>query len=107
MRTGLELVDRTERLDLRLAGHLAPFFYWDESNLNSVDRMRRSPGQLPAVAAAQRRGGRRGAGGPPARPRRHPRTPPRPAALRRKHELIFSELMSASVSYGYTQNGAV
>jgi hypothetical protein len=35
---GLELVNRTERLDLRLAGSVTPFFYWSESDLNSVDQ---------------------------------------------------------------------
>jgi hypothetical protein len=35
---GLELIERTERLDLRLAGAVTPFFYWDESDLNSVDQ---------------------------------------------------------------------
>lgn len=35
---GLELIDRTERLDLRLAGSLTPYVYWDDSDLNSVDQ---------------------------------------------------------------------
>ncbi len=38
IRTGLDLFDRTERLDLRLAGFLTPFFYWDKNELNSVDQ---------------------------------------------------------------------
>jgi hypothetical protein len=35
---GLELIERTERLDLRLTGAVTPYFYWDESDLNSVDQ---------------------------------------------------------------------
>jgi opacity protein-like surface antigen len=35
---GLELIERTERLDLRLAGAVTPYFYWDESDLNSIDQ---------------------------------------------------------------------
>jgi hypothetical protein len=35
---GLELIDRTERLDLRLAGSVTPYVYWDDSDLNSVDQ---------------------------------------------------------------------
>jgi hypothetical protein len=35
---GLELIERTERLDLRLAGFVTPFVYWDDSDLNSVDQ---------------------------------------------------------------------
>jgi hypothetical protein len=35
---GLELIERTERLDLRLAGAVTPYYYWDESDLNSVDQ---------------------------------------------------------------------
>jgi hypothetical protein len=38
VRPGLEMSDRTERLDLKLAGYATPFFYWDESDLNSVDQ---------------------------------------------------------------------
>lgn len=35
---GLELIERTERLDLRLAGAVTPYYYWDEDDLNSVDQ---------------------------------------------------------------------
>jgi hypothetical protein len=35
---GLELIDRTERPDLRLAGFVTPYVYWEDSNLNSVDQ---------------------------------------------------------------------
>jgi hypothetical protein len=35
---GLELIERTERLDLRLAGFVTPSVYWEDSNLNSVDQ---------------------------------------------------------------------
>jgi hypothetical protein len=35
---GLELIERTERLDLRLSGSLTPYVYWADSNLNSVDQ---------------------------------------------------------------------
>jgi hypothetical protein len=35
---GLELIERTERLDLRLSGALTPYVYWEDSNLNSVDQ---------------------------------------------------------------------
>jgi hypothetical protein len=35
---GLELIERTERLDLRLSGALTPYVYWADSNLNSVDQ---------------------------------------------------------------------
>jgi hypothetical protein len=35
---GLELIERTERLDLRLTGSLTPYVYWDDSSLNSVDQ---------------------------------------------------------------------
>jgi hypothetical protein len=35
---GLELIERTERLDLRLNGAVTPFYYWDESDLNSIDQ---------------------------------------------------------------------
>ncbi len=38
VKPGLELLNRTERLDLRLAGFVTPFYYWDESDLNSVDQ---------------------------------------------------------------------
>jgi hypothetical protein len=35
---GLELIERTERLDLRLTGSLTPYVYWEDSSLNSVDQ---------------------------------------------------------------------
>jgi hypothetical protein len=35
---GLEMIERTERLDLRLAGFVTPYVYWEDSNLNSVDQ---------------------------------------------------------------------
>ena len=38
VRPGLELIDRTERFDLRLAGFVTPYVYWSDSNLNSVDQ---------------------------------------------------------------------
>jgi outer membrane protein assembly factor BamA len=38
VKPGLELVNRTERLDLRLAGFVTPYLYWSNDNLNSVDQ---------------------------------------------------------------------
>ena len=38
VRPGLELVNRTERLDLRLSGFVTPYVYWSNENLNSVDQ---------------------------------------------------------------------
>lgn len=38
VRPGLELIDRTERFDLRLVGFVTPYVYWSDSNLNSVDQ---------------------------------------------------------------------
>ena len=38
VRPGLELIERTERIDLRLAGFVTPYVYWDDENLNSVDQ---------------------------------------------------------------------
>jgi len=38
VKPGLELVNRTERLDLRLAGFVTPYVYWNNENLNSVDQ---------------------------------------------------------------------
>ncbi len=38
IKPGLELIHRTERLDLKLNGVVTPYFYWDESDLNSVDQ---------------------------------------------------------------------
>lgn len=38
IKPGLELIHRTERLDLKLNGLVTPYFYWDESDLNSVDQ---------------------------------------------------------------------
>jgi hypothetical protein len=38
VKPGLEMLNRTERLDLRLAGSLTPYYYWDETDLNSVDQ---------------------------------------------------------------------
>jgi hypothetical protein len=38
VKPGLELIERTERLDLRLAGFVIPYVYWDNDNLNSVDQ---------------------------------------------------------------------
>ena len=35
---GLELRERTERLDLNLKGRIAPFFYWDNDDLNDIDQ---------------------------------------------------------------------
>jgi hypothetical protein len=35
---GLELIDRTERFDLRLTGFVIPYIYWSDSNLNSVEQ---------------------------------------------------------------------
>jgi hypothetical protein len=35
---GLELIERTERIDLRLAGFVTPYVYWEDENLNSVDQ---------------------------------------------------------------------
>ena len=35
---GLELIERTERIDLRLAGFVTPYVYWGNENLNSVDQ---------------------------------------------------------------------
>lgn len=38
VRPGLELLNRSERLDLRLAGFVTPFFYWENDELNSIDQ---------------------------------------------------------------------
>ncbi len=38
VKPGLELFNRTERLELKLAGFVTPYYYWDESDLNSVDQ---------------------------------------------------------------------
>src|SRR5512143_3941426 len=38
VKPGLELLERTERIDLRLAGFVIPYVYWDNDNLNSVDQ---------------------------------------------------------------------
>jgi hypothetical protein len=38
IRPGLELINRTERLDLRLSGSLTPFFYWDRDEINAIDQ---------------------------------------------------------------------
>src|SRR5512137_637799 len=38
VRPGLELIERTERIDLRLAGFVTPYVYWENDNLNSVDQ---------------------------------------------------------------------
>jgi hypothetical protein len=38
VKPGLELLERTERLDLRLAGFVTPYVYWDNGELNSVDQ---------------------------------------------------------------------
>ena len=35
---GLELIDRTERLDLRLTGSLTPYVYWTDSSLTRSTR---------------------------------------------------------------------
>ncbi len=37
-RPGLELLERTERIDLRLAGFVIPYVYWDNDELNAVDQ---------------------------------------------------------------------
>jgi hypothetical protein len=38
LRPGIEFVNRTERLDLKLAGFLTPYLYWDKDELNAVDQ---------------------------------------------------------------------
>jgi hypothetical protein len=38
VKPGLELLNRTERLELALAGFVTPYYYWDESDLNAVDQ---------------------------------------------------------------------
>jgi hypothetical protein len=38
VRPGLELIERTERIDLRLAGFVTPYVYWENDNLNAVDQ---------------------------------------------------------------------
>lgn len=38
LRAGVEFGNRTERLDLRLAGFLTPYLYWDRDELNAVDQ---------------------------------------------------------------------
>ena len=38
VKPGLELINRTERLDLRLAGFVTPYVYWSNEELNSVDQ---------------------------------------------------------------------
>jgi hypothetical protein len=38
IKPGLELINRTERLDLKLAGFVTPYVYWDTDELNSVDQ---------------------------------------------------------------------
>ena len=35
---GLEISNRTERMDLNLRGTVAPFFYWDNSDLDEVNQ---------------------------------------------------------------------
>jgi hypothetical protein len=36
VRSGLELIECTERIDLRLAGFVTPYVYWENDELNSV-----------------------------------------------------------------------
>lgn len=38
IKPGIELIERTERLDAKLSGEVAPFFYADNSDLNDVDQ---------------------------------------------------------------------
>jgi hypothetical protein len=38
VKPGLELIERTERLNLRLAGFAIPYVYWENDELNSVDQ---------------------------------------------------------------------
>jgi len=38
IRPGIVLTDRTERLNARLSGHVAPFFYKDNSELDDIDQ---------------------------------------------------------------------
>ncbi|UCD77255.1 MAG: hypothetical protein JSW26_17735 [Desulfobacterales bacterium] len=38
IKPGIELIERTERLDAKLTGEVAPFFYADNSDLNDVDQ---------------------------------------------------------------------
>jgi hypothetical protein len=35
---GLELINRTERFELAIAGFVTPYVYWSDSNLNSVEQ---------------------------------------------------------------------
>jgi hypothetical protein len=109
VRTGLELVDRTERLDLRLAGYLTPFFYWDESNLNSVDQdySGRVSYQLTPLFSVGADAGVL----VDHQPDRDVLTTGLTYGDNRRIQQryggntnwMFSELMSASVSYGYTR----
>jgi uncharacterized protein (PEP-CTERM system associated) len=34
VKPGLELIERTERIDLRLAGFVTPYVYWENDELN-------------------------------------------------------------------------
>jgi hypothetical protein len=38
IRPGIEITERTERLDAKLSGYVAPFFYEDNSDLDEVDQ---------------------------------------------------------------------
>ena len=109
VKPGLELLNRTERLDLRLAGYVTPFYYWDESDLNSVDQDysgRASFRLTPLVTV-----GADAAVLVDHQPDRDLQTTGLTYGDNRRIQQryggnaswMFTELMSASVSYGYTR----
>jgi hypothetical protein len=109
VKPGLELMNRTERLDLRLSGVVIPFYYWDESDLNSVDQDysgRISYQLTPLVSIGANAGVR-----VDHQPDRELLTTGLTTTDNRRIQQrfggnanwMFSELMSASVSYGYTR----
>ncbi|MBI5577862.1 MAG: outer membrane beta-barrel protein [Deltaproteobacteria bacterium] len=109
VKPGLELLNRTERLDLRLAGYVTPFYYWDESDLNSVDQDysgRVNYRLTPLVTIGADAGVR-----VDHQPDRDLLTTGLTYTDNRriqqryggKASWMFTELMSASVAYGYTR----
>lgn len=110
VRPGLELINRSERLDLMLAGFVTPFFYWENDELNSIDQDysgRLSYKVTPLLSLGANAGVR------------VDHQPDRDVAvtgfaygdnrrIQQRYggnlEYMFTERMSASVSYGYTRD---
>jgi hypothetical protein len=106
---GLELLNRTERLDLRLNGQVTPFFYWDESDLNSVDQdySGRVSYRLTPLVTVGANGGVLVDYQPDRDVLTTGLTYTDNRRIRQNYEgsasWMFTELMSVSVSYGYTR----